>query len=341
MTILDQVSAGTIPFASQWIFVGSITLLIIGFFGTVLNTLVMSLNFKRLDTASSILILSVCCADFLLCSFLLITHPFILAHYGFSLGRVGCVASIFVVFGACSISILTITSLAVERYLVTNHKIFVKPWQGVIWVLLIWLFCISLISVPFVLGFSDDAFGMNRDGYFCMIEWYTRHEKTHWLIFCDVVFLIGAFILTAFCYYQVFRVYRQASLSSSRDDIGLVQKRILFNCLTVTASFIFFWSVEVSYIAYEFFTKQPVSPEFAAAGSNLAAINAMINPFLLIIVDQRLKKDMLRLLSLSTQSFSRVSRGSRSTQGLSNRSVFAKDTLVMSPKSRGIASVSS
>ena len=289
---IHDLSNQIIPFANQWVMTCSACLIIIGCIGCFLNGLVMYFNSKRLDTASSILILSLCAADFMLSLMDWMYQAFNFIFNGYGLGIEGCYSGTVLIFTSCGVSLLTITSLAIERYLVTNWFITVRKPYAFIWVGIIWMIVTSLVTSPFWYGFESEAIHLSSDRLYCILNWSSTHPRTLLLNQFIIFFLVTSFVLTAFSYYKVYFAYAKASKSTSREDVYYVQRRILFNCLTLTASFLFFWSFECITILYEFTNKQSVEPIFAAVGGVLTSMSAMMNPILLTLVDHRLKKDI-------------------------------------------------
>ena len=294
--------ASLVPFPDVFSYFGCASNMVLSIFIVFFNGIALYFNGKRLDTASSIFIQSLCFTNLFLGITQLSLYPSQLYNGGYSWGQLGCHIS-YTFFVACSaIESMSIASIAFERYLITNWYYKLSFFQTYFWIFVIWTYGFVCTLAPFCFGFSQHAIILTDDHLNCQVDWKSNNPSTKGMVWTVALSLVLILNLTAFSYIKVYFSYRNALKSSSREDIDRHDRLVLFKSIALTVVFYTLWMPESAKIIYELFTKNPAGSLANTISSNFLSLNSALDPLLVTLLDAHLKRDIqqaFRLKSLS------------------------------------------
>ena len=286
-----------VPFPNAFSYYICIFILFLNIFIVALNAVAVYFNGKRLDSASSIFIQSLCLADLVFGLIQVIFLPSQIVHGGFSWGAVGCNLNFYLTMVSIAISILSIASIAIEKYLATNWFTDISRLQSGLWAVFLWIYPMVAFSSPFLFGFSQEIVTLTEDSLFCLVRWNAQDFSSQFLIWVVILSLFFIFSATIFSYTNVFLSYHRARKNSLKKQKTKNEKAILKKCLALTLVFLCAWIPECCKIAYQITTKKSVDPLFDTLSSFCVTLNAMLDPLMVTLLDARLKQDIKKTIS--------------------------------------------
>ncbi|KAJ3373006.1 hypothetical protein HDU91_001439 [Kappamyces sp. JEL0680] len=330
-SIAEAFANGTtlVPYTSPGEWVGSVAFLIIGCIGTIAIALVLiSTAFQKNLSPSTYLLLFLCFSDFI-CTFgsVLFSVLHLLAG-GFSTGPVGCKIACTSTLMACFCSVFTLLSIAVERYLSILCSIMVSRRTVFVWIGAIFLAGSLFAMAPFILQSENESIALQPSKLLCLINWAGTTPSVAIIVLISLPALVmyvgdgsnrSSVSFTYFAYLRIVwkyikirgnlkdRLNQPTSLPASQPDSVdsqpvLARKphvwgqamteetRLLFKAVVISGCFTVCW------ILFDFITKQSTSPAMDAFSANLALLNSAVNPFLLLLLDSRIKRNVHELL---------------------------------------------
>ena len=322
-----------VPFPDTFSYFGCASIFTFSIFIVMFNGMALFFNGKRLDTASSIFIQSLCCADLLLGITQLFLFPAQLYYGGFNWGRLGCNISYFFFMATSGIGSMSLASIAFERYLITNWHYNLSFTQTYFWLFVVWSYGCVCTLAPFIFGFSEQAIHLTDDRIHCLVHWKSSDPVTEGMVWTVTLSLVLILNITAFSYIKVYLSYRKALESSSREDIDQQGRLVLFKCFALTVVFYLLWTPECFKIVYEMVTKTSAGSAANTLSSGLISLNSVFDPLLVTLLDPRLKKDIQRAFSLkpfkSLSPSLEISKQILTPSRLDSTYITEKDTLKM------------
>lgn len=183
----------------------TILIMITGIVGNLL-TIVALLKYPKMRNVAAIFIVSLCIAD---CSFCLIVLPFNALRFirgTWMHGETLCTLITFIQYGSVGVSLLCITMITINRYIMIAHyniyaKVYKTTWIAVM-IVTCWLFSYGF-QLPTLFGVWG-RFGYNHQLGTCSIlpDEHGRSSKTAMFI---IAFLIPCIIIII-CYSRIFWV---------------------------------------------------------------------------------------------------------------------------------------
>lgn len=296
MTSISLLDNNIIPFPNAFVYYSAYFSSGLTLIGTVNNLFLLVTNIGKQNTASSVLILSLCIADLMFCMAVLFTYPIIIHNNGFSFGSIGCIIDNAILVIPAILSIITITSIAVERYLTVVRGKTITVRQATLWALVCWSLGIMVIVGPIVGKQAENMIVLEANSLFCIVNWTSQHPT----IRCLNVFIITCGIvcccLILFSYTSVYIHASRASRASYRKQASTLQKKVFIKCLVLTVCFFCFWVPELINMIGSVVAGIGHSAENASVSGTLIAVNCTLNPILLYHLDPRIRYNMRQSL---------------------------------------------
>uniref|UniRef100_A0AAG5D1X8 G-protein coupled receptors family 1 profile domain-containing protein n=2 Tax=Anopheles atroparvus TaxID=41427 RepID=A0AAG5D1X8_ANOAO len=183
----------------------TILIMVTGIIGNLL-TIVALLKYPKMRNVAAIFIVSLCIAD---CSFCLIVLPFNALRFirgTWMHGETLCTLITFIQYGSVGVSLLCITMITINRYIMIAHynvyaKVYKSTWIAVM-IAACWIFSYGF-QLPTLFGVWG-RFGYNHQLGTCSIlpDEHGRSSKTAMFI---IAFLIPCIIIVI-CYSRIFWV---------------------------------------------------------------------------------------------------------------------------------------
>ncbi|RLU18566.1 hypothetical protein DMN91_008923 [Ooceraea biroi] len=218
LIVEEQVSTGIYIFSA-------ITLGLIGFFGFVLNLLVILSvvkDSKALWTPNNVILINMVVGDLLVAA---LGNPIamtsaIAGTWYWSHNMCLCYAWFMTTMGFASIGNLTV--MAIERFLLVACPIkAVSLKHSYVLALLVWMYALSLSLPPL---FSWGKYGLEAGNISCSVSWELHDPETHSGTYIAFIFVLGFFlpvILISSSYCGIVRILRnmnkRISLSNRRE----------------------------------------------------------------------------------------------------------------------------
>lgn len=268
----------------------------ISLIGTFNNVLLLVTNIGRQELASSIMILSLCVADILFCLTSAMTFPFGIIHGRFVLGTLGCkIQYFFLVFNAV-VSIMTVSSIALEQYLsiVLSKRISTRTAYG--WMGLIWVIMGSLIAGPLLFNPNPDIVVLDDSHLYCTMNWGSTKPLVYGSTLFIVVLAVMFVCLILMSYISIgYHVYRISSHSKRKAALK-IQHKILLKCVILTSTFLLLWLPELFHIIALVSGSRSYSMEWSLFSAVCLVLNATLNPVLFYILDPRVQHNIKNAL---------------------------------------------
>uniref|UniRef100_A0A182NQC4 G-protein coupled receptors family 1 profile domain-containing protein n=1 Tax=Anopheles dirus TaxID=7168 RepID=A0A182NQC4_9DIPT len=187
----------------------TITIMITGIFGNLL-TIVALLRCPKVRNVAAAFIISLCIADCLFCIIVLPFNAIRFIEGTWNLGDTLCTLITFMQYGSVGVSLLCITMISINRYIMIAHysiypKVYKTSWIMVM-IITCWLFSYGF-QLPTLFGVWG-KFGYNHQLGTCSIlpDAEGRSSKTTMFI---VAFLIPCIIIVV-CYSRIFCVVHKS-----------------------------------------------------------------------------------------------------------------------------------
>lgn len=131
-------------------------------------------------------------------------------HGGWSTGPTGCIVVSEIMLIGASISILSISALSLERFLLIVKNIQMNRTQTVALIIFIWISSLVILLYPVYLGHSSSFSGLRPCKILCIIAWWNPDSHAKIAIYmCIIVITASAFFIN-FCYMAIWSKYSQS-----------------------------------------------------------------------------------------------------------------------------------
>jgi hypothetical protein len=317
-----------VPFRSAWDNLYFVPYLLMGLGGSVfISMIVISIIKSARVENNMMLVLSLCCTDWLFCTNSFIYKAIDIPHQGFATGYYGCIINvIFATVGPGCSSLLHIMSMSMERYLAIFHQIHFSNTQYRIWVISIWAISFLMVSYPVTTRTQDTGLELSPSMLVCTGRWSSRKTlpRVFAIIPLNIIFFSTAFNL--FAYTRMILLYMKTVKSkvlhrtNAQVDTALLnqnERKMVLKAAVLTISFILCWVPYFLQILIAVITQEPVSPLFDAIGCLLCLLNAFLNPTLLYIYDGRIRNCFYEYWKFDITFFDFGSRKNLSAKTLS------------------------
>ena len=306
MSTKTLIALGIIPFPDTVSLVGCGLAAFVCIFIVVFNGIALYFNGRRLDSAASIFIQSLFCANFLLGFLQIIMLPVSLLKGGFNWGQMGCNISYIALLVSTAAATMSIASISIERYLITTWNIHLSLSKSYLWIGAVWTYALLGTLSPFLFGFHNQALDLNDAHMYCTLDWMSTEEHTLRLVWVTVISLLIIIVITLASYAGVFYTFHGALKQSGRHKSNTKERVVLIKCLVLTLVFFTLWAPEGFSMAYKAWTKSTPGTLLDVVGKVFISINAVLDPLLVTLLDARLRQDMSTAFSFikSTKSLS-------------------------------------
>ena len=263
-----------------------------GFLSGIANSIIIFTNMNSLVTPSTAFLLLLCFFESLLSFVDATLLSGNLIHQSYSWSYTVCQFQFAVTLVACCGSLMTVASIAFERFRSTT-SLETMSWRSIsIWVFSIVLSSVILPFTPYFLSSPHEFITLDENQWVCLGNWAGSDPGSILAATLSLTIIAFSWIVVCFCYGKVYWTFRTAT-SEKRKGKGNIQKIIFYRCVIITISFIFFWSGYLIKIFYHLITKQRVSTLLAAIASCLVITNSLMNAVLLFFLDNRIRLNVV------------------------------------------------
>ncbi|XP_007258763.3 opsin-3 [Astyanax mexicanus] len=275
------------------------TIGVLGFFNNVV-VIILYYRFKRLRTPTNLLLVNISVSD-LLVSIIGVNFTFVsCVKRGWVWDAATCIWDGFSnsLFGI--VSIMTLSTLAYERYIrVVHAKVIDFPWA---WraITHIWLYSLAWTGAP-LLGWNRYTLEVHQLG--CSLDWASKDPNDASFI---LFFLLGCFFVPVgvmvYCYGNI--LYTVHMLRSIEDlqtvqiiKILRYEKKVAAMFLLMIFCYLLCWTPYAVVSMLEAFGKQSVvSPTVAIIPSFFAKSSTAYNPLIYAFMSRKFRRCIMQLL---------------------------------------------
>ena len=194
-----------------------------------------------------------------------------------------CLVNFAINISAPGISMLTMASIALEKYL-SISKHYEVTWGVVIpWIFVVWLLPLSTAAIPHIRGTYMTDIMLQPDLMACLGNWSSIDVALSLGLAVSVLMASGI-IITAVSYYKLYQSFKSAAKSSKRRAVNQLQKQVFTKCLVMTGVFALCWTPELLNISYTMIFG-PLPAQFSAFCTGLVVLQIALNPILLYRID--------------------------------------------------------
>ncbi|KAJ3302371.1 phosphatidylserine decarboxylase 1 [Kappamyces sp. JEL0829] len=288
---------------------------------------------EKNKTPGTLLLLSLCWADLVFC-----LAAVVFGALDLHAGKVGCVIDGVIVFFSCCLSILSLLSITLERYLLTIWSYPTTIKMAWMWTIGMWGNSIIFALIPIITVSWNYSIAVAPILTNCAGAWWDTHPWTYVLKIIAVMVILSTVIGMTYCYYAIVLLYvnalkkirsmgnalvARASMAASQiesvpvtspkvnehsvDILSIREKRLMFTAITITGCFVFLWTPYLIMMIAEMITGVPVPVGWDVFCTLLAHGNSAINPFLLYAFDNRIRTNINQILGIKSKSSSSTS----------------------------------
>ncbi|KAI8909161.1 hypothetical protein EDD86DRAFT_276066 [Gorgonomyces haynaldii] len=312
--------------------------LIAAIVGTIGCSIVIYTCLRRKVRNETLLFLNVMWADLLYCLGSTVFGSYQFATGKFLFEETGCVIEGTMVIMSCCLSMLTLSAIAIERYLIVVHGFNLSNNQMRTMMITILVVSVLISFWPIYTWSFPDSIGIYPTLILCTLSSWDKHPMTIAQLSLAFTIILGTSNILTFCYLQIYLKYHNTVRSlneglkeveepSIRTVSGQIQstetskihsrrdkleRKVLIKCVTITAVFLICWVPYVFRLIYEIATEDVVSGHLDGFLCFICLFNSMLNPFLLYFFDGAIKSAVHELLGIKSIRTSEYGRSSQS-----------------------------
>jgi hypothetical protein len=301
---------------------GVIVHLMIGISGLLGGITVLLAQRNQKLTPDMKLVISLVCADILLCSSVIVYDISNLAGGGWVYGGTGCAIHAMFMIGCCFASVFTLLAITIERYRSILLSTRVTDTQAYWMIFTIWFTSLFIVFIPVATQSTGTAYGLNAGLLVCTISWYEWSPAP--LFMTSLVFITFIIVTSviSFVYTKIVVSYLSiqrkvhksgtsgtdtmssagkngSSKSEASGGYTKQQQQLIIKSAVLTASFFFCWAPYMVKLLYEISTGTSIPSQWDIFCTMGAFSNSVVNPFLLIFLDARIRKGAFGLFGSS------------------------------------------
>ena len=276
---------------------------VIALLAVIMNALVLLANRGRVATPNSLLLLSLCFSDLIHGSSIVTLSSGSIALRAYFWGKNVCLLNSLIYVACCCISSLTITCIAIERYLSICNGITISFHTAKIMIALIWVVSLGGNLVLVLHAKAGQLVVLSDSAWYCNPDWTSKISPWYELIILLIIFVAIITVTLPFSYYNIYKKVKRVANESRKKSIYEIERLAFIRSICVTTVYFSCWSPEIWGILYEFTSEQLISVELHMSASLLIITHACINPILLIALDHQIKRgvyDFLHIKAIST-----------------------------------------
>ena len=266
--------------------------------GLVFNFLVVMANRGKTLQPNTLLILSLCFSDAMIC---LVTVVFLggaIIHRGYFWGISSCYLSCLVLVSCICVSVVMIVSMALERYFACCRNKAISSKSIRLWIVAVWVAVLSLNGFTIIVDQSSPTIMLEDKAWFCIPDYSLRTSPIYEIVCFVVLSLVLIILIICYSYWQVYSTVKTAVQESSRKNTLQLQRVVLIRCLALTGIFFLCWTPEFIAIFLEFVFGRHNPLYLSIMTSIFISLHTVLNPLLIIKLDHAIKCRVINLLIL-------------------------------------------
>lgn len=318
----------------RFAFACSIIFAVVGSVGN-LTTVIALIKCRRVRNATTVFVINLAVADFIFCSVNLPLTAVRYANRKWTLGDEFCTVFPFIFYGNVAASLLFMTAITLNRFILINHYQWYDKIFGRINISLIIVFCwvgSFILLIPALFGVWG-RFGYKEASFSCTILPSENGQSPKKVLFITGFFVPVATIIVAYSciFYKVrktgekLKTCQRALNLKSVSRVSSHKKREMQITRTMLVIFCTFLLCFLPLMIVNVMEKEIRYPEVHIVSSVLAWMSSCTNPFIYCALSRHYRQAYLSLFCAKRFSLSSSQRSSRGASVDSVHSVFVAE----------------
>jgi hypothetical protein len=217
----------------------------------------------------------------------------------------GCLISYFVIGMTVCVSVTTLGSIAVERYLAVVKTVTLQAQTLRIWNAVIWISAALYGSLPILSGTYPESLRVDVTCWGCVNKWYGRDDASPlFSVFALSVFGACTTVIV-YCHWHVYRAFIEIMAKKKQSPSYIRhERRVFLMCLLLTLTFVFSWTLTSSCILFEFISGVPAPMMLATLSTALGGLGCTTNSIILFYFDFQIRRNVLDFLRVEKRQVS-------------------------------------
>ncbi|KAJ3271405.1 hypothetical protein HDV01_006692 [Terramyces sp. JEL0728] len=271
--------------------------------GCVGSILVFASTLRNKIENSMLLTLSLCMADFIYTANVLffITAELYYDHFPFS--KTGCEINYFIAMYSSISSGKSLLFIMIERYMLIFYNIEYSTRFFTVALSIIWVAPFIFTMLPIFTGELESTLALGPSKTYCSFA-FTIHEP---LVLTSIIFVLAILGLTVtllfFGYYRIVYFYiKNNQKTKQKKGLSSRELELIKKALVICLTFFVCWSPMAVTIAYQEITQNLISARTDIIVGLICCLNSVLNPFLVIAFDSRIKQNVFYTLGIHYQA---------------------------------------
>ena len=284
---------------------------LVSFVVDAIITYALAKDYENISVDSEI-ILIYCVADGIFSVMELTMAIYDFSHGGFSLGKIGCIANAHIILLAAAASVMSVTMLTLNRYLIIIHHYYLSKLQTRLIIGSFFATLVALAVVFEVIGFSEYGVALMTLRLYCFLTFWSMEPLAILSTAILTFLLFGSISFLFFAYYSIITFYMNAkkkqlinqqnisSLSGKSIKLPLSDNEIklIKKCLAITCGYLACWFPYLLMVAVEFITQRPPTLWLDTTAAFFVCCGPAINGAVMILYDAKVKRNVYELLGI-------------------------------------------
>ena len=277
-----------IPFPNSESYFFAIVSVVMSGAGLILNSLLLLSNRSKSFSPNSVLVLSLCFSDIILCLDGIITLFGSVIRGGYGWGQLACYLNCFFAVTCCCVSLLLIASMGIERYLASCWNKTLSNRVTMAWVVVIWIWMLGFNLYTMISPNTSMVIMLDKKAWFCLPQ-YKPNDQPNVTRIMVVAFVLFICIVIVFSYLKVYFKVLRLTLESTRKEAEILHRKVFVQCSAIGTLFLVGWSPEFVVIFLEF-SSGKTNMGLSIAASVFIFAHTVMNPILIMHLDPNMMK---------------------------------------------------
>lgn len=268
----------------------------VGFLGSLL---VIVSNCKQNINAPIILYLSLSFADMLYTFETIVVVVANLIYERWAIEKLGAVINYVVTISSIIGSATSLVLITIERYITIANQVSISKFTAFVWVMITWAISIILPLIPMITSEYEQLISISASKMYCSFN-FTDHQPVVLTCVISLLVMLGIYVVAInILYVHIIHIFlEKTSDKLSKKTLSDRDKELIKKALIICLTFIICWSPVALSIIYQEITQIPVSANVDAFCGLMTVVNSVLNPFILISLDNRIKYNVYTLLNI-------------------------------------------
>lgn len=230
------------------------------FQGLIQETIVVLAILRiRQKTVDTLFVLSLCSADLIFNLYQFCGGAILTTRQGWATGVVGCKINMALILCVLATSILSVTYMTLNRYLVIIWRKYISRPQSLFMIGITWAFFPSLFLIMFMASpeLMENMVALQPGRFYCLIDFTSRDPLVTPIVVTTLVIMTIPMVLLVLAYTQIISFYIR--MNRSRENIPPQvfyispecshlkvydsERKLIVKAIAITASYFFIYTI--------------------------------------------------------------------------------------------------